>query len=92
MTTKTETTGTNGIDWNNVNLKSAYERDQNIIDPLNFDTLLLEISCNCREIDKASIKKQFEEDLQSRIRSAREVFNSNLDNILKDAKEYRDTP
>lgn len=80
------------MDWKNVNLKIGYERDQNIIDPLSFDTLLLEINCNCREITKEAIKKQFEEDLQSRIRSAREVFNNNLENILKEAQEYRNEP
>ena len=77
------------MDWTNINLKDNYERSQNIIDPLSFDTLLLEISCNCREITTVAIRKQFEDDLQSRIRSAREVFENNLNNILKDAEEYR---
>lgn len=77
------------MDWNNVNLKSAYEREQPIIDALSFDTLLLEISCNISDINKETIKAQFEEDLKSRINSAREVFNNNLDNILNDALEYR---
>lgn len=77
------------MNWKNVDLKSAYEREQPIIDALSFDTLLLEISCNCKEINKEAIKAQFEEDLKSRINSAREVFNANLDNILNDALEYR---
>lgn len=77
------------MDWKNVNLKDNYERDQNIIDPLNFDTLLLEISCNIRNINKETIKAQFEEDLKNRIQSAREVFNNNIDNILNEALKYR---
>lgn len=77
------------MNWNNIDLKSGYERSQNIIDPLNFDTLLLEISCNVRDINKETIKAQFETDLKNRIESAREVFNNNLENILKEAKEYR---
>ena len=28
------------MDWNNVNLSSGYERDQDIRDPLSFDVLL----------------------------------------------------
>lgn len=77
------------MDWTNVNLKSNYERAQNIIDPLNFDTLLLEISCNIKNINKDTIKKQFETDLKNRINSAREIFNNNLNNILIDALEYQ---
>lgn len=72
------------MNWKNIDLNS-HERESNIIDPLTFDTLLLEISCNLPEINEATIRMQFEQDLQSRIDSAREVFNNNLKNILKDA-------
>jgi len=78
-----------GIDWSNVDLTSGYERDQNIIDPLSFDTLLLEIGCNCKDIDHKAIVKQFNDDLTSRIESAKEVFNANLKNIIKQAKTER---
>jgi len=77
------------MNWNNVNLKSNFERNQNIIDPLSFDTLLLEISCNVQEINEETVLAQFETDLKSRIQSAREIMLSNLDNIVKDAQEYR---
>ena len=77
------------MDWTNVNLNDKYERDQNIIDPLSFETLLLEISCNVREITKENIVKQFEEDLQSRIQSAREVLHANLDNLFNEAEKDR---
>jgi hypothetical protein len=77
------------MDWNNVNLKSQFERSQNIIDALSFDTLLLEISCNVREINKETVLDQFELDLKNKIESAREIMLSNLDNIVKDAQEYR---
>ena len=77
------------MNWENVNLKSSYERAQNIIDPLSFDTLLLEISCNVKNIDKETVMKQFEDNLKSKIQSAREVMLNNLDNIIKEAQEYR---
>lgn len=76
------------MNWKNIDLNSS-EREANIIDPLTFDTLLLEISCNLPEINETTIRKQFNEDLQSRIDSAREVFNNNLKNILKDALKYQ---
>lgn len=77
------------MDWNNVNLKSMYERSQNIIDPLDFDTLLLEIECNKKEINRFTIMEQFEEDLKSRNLSAREIMASNMDNLIANALEYR---
>lgn len=77
------------MNWLNIDLKSNYERDLSIIDNLTFDTLLLEISCNIRDINKETIKAQFETDLKSRIDSARDVFNNNLNNILNEALEYR---
>ena len=78
------------MDWKNVNLNDRYEREQNIIDPLNFDILLLEITCNIKdsEINIDTITKQFETDLRERINSAREVFKNNKENILKNALEY----
>ena len=78
------------MDWNNVDLDSRYERDQNILDGYSFDTLLLEISCNVREITKETVKKQFVISLNSKIQSAREIFNNNLDNIVKKAIEERE--
>ena len=77
------------MDFNNIDLKSDYEKNQSIIDALFFDTLLLEISCNIREINKETVMAQFETDLKNRIISAREIMLSNLDNIVKEAQEYR---
>lgn len=80
----------NGINWKNVNLSDGYEREQNILDPYSFDVLLLEISCNLREITEETVKAEFEKQLQSKIESAREVFNDNLTNIVKKAREERE--
>lgn len=78
------------MNWKNVNLKSSYERAQNIIDPLNFDILLLEINCNLKEINRETVMRQFEDDLKSKIESAREVMGNNIDNIVKYAQKYRE--
>ena len=77
------------MNWNNIDLNDGYERDQHLIDPLTFSTLLLEVGCNCRVINEEAIKKQFEEDLQSRIEKARLVFYLNLANITKRAQSER---
>jgi len=77
-------------DWNDIDLNSGYQQDLNIIDPLSFKDLLMEINCNLPMIDEKSVRQQFEMDLQNRIQSAREVFNANLYNIINYANDYRD--
>ena len=78
------------MDWNNVDLNSGYERDQNILDGYSFNTLLLEITCNIPEITREEVVKQFEYELNSKISCARDVFYSNLNNIVKKAIEERE--
>jgi len=77
------------MDWNNIDLKNQYERSQNIIDSLSFETILLEISCNVQDINASTVMAQFEADLQIRVKSARDVMRANLQNIVNDALEYR---
>ena len=78
------------MNWNNVDLKDgSHERDSNLIDGLTFDTLLLEIHCNIKEINEDTVKQQFMEDLNNRVQEAWDVFEVNLNNIVKQAKEER---
>ena len=79
------------MDWTNINLTDNYERDQNILDPLNFDTFLLEISHNIktRDLTEENIKKEFEERLKTRIAEARDIFKDNLTSITKQAIKER---
>ena len=76
-------------DYSDIDLNSGYQKDLNIIDPLSFADLLLEINCNIPKINEQTVRKQFEEDLQRTIDSAREIFESNLKNIVKYANDYR---
>ena len=76
------------IDWSNIDF-SSYETSLAIIDPYTFDGLLLEINCNLPKITSESVMKQFEDALQSRITSAREVMRDNLENIVKHANDQR---
>lgn len=77
-----------GTDWSNIDLDS-HQVEYAIIDPYTFDGLLLEINCNLPTISKESVMKQFEDALQSRITSAREIMQDNLENIVKHANEQR---
>ena len=78
-----------GIDWENINLKSPFERSLNLITPLTFETLLLEVGCNIPEITKGAIIMQFKEDVSNRVEEAWEIFGANLDAIFAEAKKQR---
>jgi 3-dehydroquinate dehydratase len=81
------------MNWKNVNLQGGYERDQNILGPYSFDTLLLECHCNIpmQNVNRETVKQQFETELNNKIREAREIFADNLDNIVKQVnKENKD--
>jgi hypothetical protein len=77
------------MDWRNVDLEDGYERDQNILDAYSFDTLLLEVSCNIRDINTETVRAQFETSLKSKIDSAREVFENNFKNIVNQSLKER---
>lgn len=80
------------MDWTNVNLTDGYEREQNILGPYNFDTLLLEISCNIpkERLTREEIEKQFKTVLALKVSEAKEIFKDNLENILKQAIKERE--
>jgi len=77
------------MNWKDVNMNSDYEKEQNIVDPYNFNALLLEIQCNIKKehITKEAIINQFNESLRNNLDSAKEVMESNIDNIIKEAKK-----
>ena len=77
------------MDYLNIDLNSDHERNADILDGYNLETLFLEISCNLREINEETVKKQFYESLNSKIQSAKEIFSANLQNIVKYAQEER---
>jgi len=77
------------VDWNNIDLDRPSERALPILDPYSFDDLLLEIECNIREITPHTVRVQFELELSNKIKSALDVFNSNLPKIMNDAIKTR---
>lgn len=79
------------MDWKNIDLTDNYERDQNILDALNFSTFLLEISCNIKteNLNAATLQKEFDERMKTRLTEANEIFAANLNNLVKQAKKER---
>ncbi len=80
-----------GTVWNSIDMNSPSQTGLELIDSLTFDTLLTEIECNCPQINVETVTKQFEEDLQSRIRSAREIFLANRPGIIRKANQIRNS-
>ena len=77
------------MDYLNINLSNDQERNTDILDGYDLETLFLEISCNLTEINEETVKAQFYESLNSKIQSAKDIFNANLKNIVKYAQEER---
>lgn len=75
-------------DWNNIDLDS-HEIDSAIVDEYTFETLLLEINCNLPEINEATVRQQFNKSLDATIEQAKDIFESNLKNILNHATKER---
>ena len=77
------------MDYLNINLNNDHERNTNILDGYGLETLFLEISCNVKEINEETVKAQFYESLNSKIQSTKDIFNANLQNIVKYAQAER---
>jgi len=77
------------MNWNNIDLTSAYERSQDILDGYDSETLLLEVNCNLREINEQTVRAQFMESLNSKIQSAKDIFEANLKNYVAQAIKER---
>ena len=77
------------MDFLNIDLTSDHERNTNILDGYDLETLFLEISCNVTDINEETVKAQFYESLNSKIQCAKDIFNANLKNIVKYAQEER---
>lgn len=78
------------MNWNNVNLNRPIESASDILDAYTFDQLLLEISCNLKEITPETVRKQAMESIISKHKTAIEIIEANLKNITDHAIKYRE--
>jgi len=77
------------MNWNNINLKSPFESSQAILDPYDCDTILLEVACNVKEINKETVKAQAMASIKVKYDTAIEILNANLDNLTAEAIRER---
>lgn len=77
------------MNWNNIDLNSQYEREQPILDDYDCDTLLLEVSCNLMDITRETVRAQAMESINSKYKTAIEILDANLDNLVAEALKER---
>lgn len=80
------------MNWNNIDLKSPYERQQDILDGYDCETLLLEVACNLKEINRDTVKAQAMLSIKQKYQTAIEILNANLDNLTAEALKERSNP
>lgn len=80
------------MNWNNIDLNSPYERSQDILDSYDSETLLLEVACNLKHINRDTIRAQAMESIKSKYNTAIEILEANLDNYLNEALKERAIP
>ena len=79
------------MDWKNIDLKSGYEKSQNLMENYTFEQLLLEVYCNISEenLTPSDIKKHALSVFKAKYNEAIEILNDNLINITNHAKNER---
>lgn len=80
------------MNWNKINLESPYELQQDILDGYDCETLLLEVNCNLRVINKDTVRAQALESLKCKYNTALEILEANLSNLVAQALKERAKP
>lgn len=78
-----------GTDWTNIDLSSPSQSNLNLLENYTFDTLLLEIHCNVKEINRESVKAQAVASIKAKYLESLDILDNNLDNITKHAQAER---
>ena len=81
------------MDWNNIDLDSAYERSRTFLDGYDFDTLILELTCNYRaeDITPGLVRKHAIEQITLKAEEAVSIIEHNMLNIAKNVRIYHET-
>lgn len=63
--------------------------EDNLLDPISFQDLVLQVHCNCREITPMAVEKELRETLNSRFADMQYLFEKNIDRIMAEAMKGR---
>lgn len=65
--------------------------EDNLLDPITFDELVLTLHCNARTINEKAARRELREIMTSRVQDLEFLLENNMEEILRAAKEGRDT-
>lgn len=80
------------MNWYKINLDSPFESSQPILDSYDCNTILLEVACNLKEINRDTVRAQAMESIKSKYNTAIEILEANLDSLTKKALQERAKP
>lgn len=63
--------------------------EDNLLDPISFQDLVLQVHCNCRKITPMTVEKELRETLNSRFADMQYLFEKNIDRIMAEAMKGR---
>lgn len=63
--------------------------EDNLLDPISFQDLVLQVHCNCRKITPMAVEKELRETLNSRLDDMQYLFEKNIDRIMAEAMKGR---
>lgn len=63
--------------------------EDNLLDPITFQDLVLQVHCNCRKITPMAVEKELRETLNSRFADMQYLFEKNIDRIMAEAMKGR---
>ena len=78
------------MNWNNIDLASNYERSQNFLDGYDFETLILELTCNYKAelMCPGLVRQHAAEAIAAKARDAIDIIEKNSINISKEVINY----
>lgn len=79
------------MDWNNIDLKSGYQRSQDFLDGYSFETLLLELQSNFKteDLTEEKVLQHAFEQINNKVREAKEILRDNLKQIVQTEQHER---
>ena len=63
--------------------------EDNLLDPISFQDLVLQVHCNCRKITPMAVEKELRETLNSRFADMQYLIERNIDRIMAEAMKGR---
>lgn len=63
--------------------------EDNLLDPISFQDLVLQVHCNCRKIAPIAVEMELRETLNSRLADMQYLLEKNIDRIMVEAMKGR---